>query len=52
MSRATGCDAFYLAEQELNAILWLDWEINAVLRLYGLVQEDEEVEGEAQVVGR
>jgi hypothetical protein len=47
MSRATGCDAFYLADQELTAILWMDWEINAVLRLYGLVQDDEEAEVQA-----
>lgn len=42
MSRATGCEPVQLGEGELAALLWLEWEVNAVLRLSGLVKDTEE----------
>ena len=38
MSKATGTDAVLLGQHELEALISMEWEVNAVLRIVGLVQ--------------
>ena len=38
MSRATNADPAMLADRELAALVGMDWEVNAVLRMYGLLE--------------
>ena len=38
MSKATGTDAVTLGRREIDALVALDWDVNAILRVVGLVQ--------------
>ncbi len=38
MSKATGTDPVALAQREVDALVTLNWDVNAILRVVGLVQ--------------
>lgn len=38
MSKATATDAVVLSQREVQALVWMDWDVNAILRVVGLVQ--------------
>jgi hypothetical protein len=38
MSKATATDPATLGQREVDALVTMEWEVNAVLRVVGLVQ--------------
>ena len=37
MSKATATDSYVLAQREVQALVWIDWDVNVILRISGLV---------------